>query len=413
MKLPLFHIKDFTGLLNTYSRRLVIGNLINSVGNGLTMSLFMVYLTTVRDFSMTFSGFALAWMAVVGLILNPIVGSAIDNFGARLVVIIGLVIRSIGTFGLAIVDTRTSVVFVATLMAIGDAGIWPGQITALTRITDEAHRPKIFAFNFMMLNLGYGMGGILSALIVQAKNLPSFQTLYRVDGATFLIYLILMLSLPSFVGKRENHHEAPTGSYAQVFKIKELLQLTSANLLLVSFGYSAAIAGLPIFIVEVLDISPKWLGIIWAANTLTIVLFQPAIARWLETTDKLKALRWVGVIWAISWVFAGVSGWTSIVWIIPLQLISSVIFAFGEMIWAPKAPSIVNRIAPEELRGRYNSVMAMNWNIAAIIGAALVGIMIGRGLYLEWLILMFIGSVLPITMFRSIPGLEVKERANS
>jgi hypothetical protein len=57
--------------------------------------------------------------------------------------------------------------------------------------------------------------------------------------------------------------------------------------------------------------------------------------------------------------------------------------------------------------------MAMNWNIAAIIGAALVGIMIGRGLYLEWLILMFIGSVLPITMFRSIPGLEVKEGVNS
>ena len=96
-----------------------------------------------------------------------------------------------------------------------------------------------------------------------------------------------------------------------------------------------------------------------------------------------------------------------------LVSLSQVAFAFGEMIWAPKAPSIVNRIAPEELRGRYNSVMAMNWNIAAIIGAALVGLMIGRGLYLEWLILMFIGSVLPITMFRSIPGLEVKERTNS
>lgn len=402
MKLPLFHIKDFTGLLNTYSRRLVIGNLINSVGNGLTMSLFMVYLTTVRDFSMTFSGFALAWMAVVGLILNPIVGSAIDNFGARLVVIIGLIIRSIGTFGLAIVDTRTSVIFVATLMAIGDAGIWPGQITALTRITDEAHRPKIFAFNFMMLNLGYGLGGILSALIVQAKNLPSFQTLYRVDGTTFLIYLILMLSLPNFVGKRENHHEAPTGSYAQVFKIKELLQLTSANLLLVSFGYSAAIAGLPIFIVEVLNISPKWLGIIWAANTVTIVLFQPAIARWLETTDKLKALRWVGVIWAISWVFAGVSGWTPIVWIIPLQLISSVIFAFGEMIWSPTTPSLVNQLSPDEIRGRANSLIALQWSVAGIIGPIFVGLMLNAGHPAIWVLVTTLGCLLPIPILRSI-----------
>ena len=112
------------------------------------MSLFMVYLTTIRDFSTTFSGIALAWMAVVGLILNPIIGSAIDIFGARAVVITGLIVRAIGTFGLALVDTKTSVFVVTTLMAIGDAGIWPGQITALTRITDEAHRPKIFAFNF-------------------------------------------------------------------------------------------------------------------------------------------------------------------------------------------------------------------------------------------------------------------------
>lgn len=366
------------------------------------MSLFMVYLTTIRDFSTTFSGIALAWMAVVGLILNPIIGSAIDIFGARAVVITGLIVRAIGTFGLALVDTKTSVFVVTTLMAIGDAGIWPGQITALTRITDEAHRPKIFAFNFMMLNVGYGIGGILSALIVEAKNLGSFQTLYLVDGSTFLIYLILVISLPSYVGKRDNHHEPPTGSYAQVFRIKQLLQLTSANLLLVSFGYSAAIAGLPLFIVEVLGVSPKWLGIIWAANTATIVLFQPAIARWLERTDKLKALRWVGVIWAISWVFAGVSGWTSVGWIVPLQLISSIIFAFGEMIWSPTTPSLVNHLSPDEIRGRANSLISLQWSIAGIVGPLLVGFMLNAGHPALWVFVTTIGCLAPIPILKSI-----------
>ena len=133
-----------------------------------------------------------------------------------------------------------------------------------------------------------------------------------------------------------------------------------------SFGYSAAIAGLPLFIVEVLGVSPKWLGIIWAANTATIVLFQPAIARWLERTDKLKALLWVGVIWAISWVFAGVSGWTPVGWIVPLQLISSIIFAFGEMIWSPTTPSLVNQLSPDEIRGRANSLISLQWSIAGI-----------------------------------------------
>lgn len=402
MGLPKFQIKDFTGLLNTYSRRLVIGNLINSIGNGLTMSLFMVYLTTIRDFSATFSGVALAWMAVVGLILNPVVGSAIDFFGARIVVISGLILRSIGTFGLALADTKSSVMIVATLMAIGDTCIWPGQITALTRITDEAHRPKIFAFNFMMLNLGYGIGGVLSALIIKAKDLGSFQTLYRVDGSTFLIYLILMLSLPSFVGKRENHHEKPTGSYAQIFKIKALLQLTSANLLLVAFGYSAAIAGLPLFIVEVLNVSPKWLGIIWAANTLVIVLFQPSVARWLERTDKLKAMLWVGIIWAISWVVAGVSGWTPAVWIVPLQIISAMVFALGEMIWSPTTPSLTNELAPDEVRGRANSLIALQWSVAGIIGPLFVGLMLSAGHPAIWVLVTTLGCLVPIPILASI-----------
>jgi len=64
----------------------------------------------------------------------------------------------------------------------------------------------------------------------------------------------------------------------------------------------------------------------------------------------------------------------------------------------------VNWLAPEELRGRYNGVMGIQWNVAAIIGAAIVGIMIGPDLYKEWLILMMIGSVIPIFIFRSIPG---------
>ena len=402
MKIPFLDISHLTGVLNSHSKRLIYGNLINSVGAGLTISLYMVYLTTIRDYSISFAGFALAWAAIVGLIVNPVIGIAIDNLGARIVIIVGLFVRASAAISLAFVHNKFEVLAVATLTAIGDSSIWPAQSTALTRVTAEEDRTKVFSLNFMMLNLGFGIGSTLTALIVQAGNLKSFQILYVFDGITFFLYLLLVLTLPKHVGKRENHEEKPTGTYSQIFKNKPLMKLSVANLIMVSSGYSAAIAGLPLFIVEVLKVSPKWLGVIWGANTLLIVLAQPRVSKWLEKTHKLKALVRVGFFWALSWLVAGLSGWAPIAWIVPMQIAGSVIFGFGETIWSPAGPALVNEMAPDEVRGRANSLMSLQWSVAGIIGPLFVGLMLNAGHPAIWITVVTLGCLAPIPLLMSI-----------
>jgi len=283
----------------------------------------------------------------------------------------------------------------------------------ITRSTQEEDRQGAFAVNFMMLNLGIAFGGLIAASIIQEGNLRSFQTLYLVDSLSYFGYLIMILSIKDKFVAREAESKKTGAGYREVLRDRTFMRIILGGLGYITFGYASLQAGLAIFTTQYLDLSPKWLGLVFAANTISIFFLQGFMLRWLESVVDLVALRRVGYLWGFSWIIIGSASLASGTIAGVLVSLSQVAFAFGEMIWAPKAPSIVNRIAPEELRGRYNSVMAMNWNIAAIIGAALVGIMIGRGLYLEWLILMFIGSVLPITMFRSIPGLEVKELANS
>jgi len=398
----LLGLDHFLDHLNSHARRLVLGNMINAIGMGLTMTLFMVYLHTVRGFSAGFAGSVLSYMALIGLAINPLVGTLIDKFGGRIILISGLTIKAIATASFAFVSTKEQVLIVATFMALGDAANWPAQSVCLTRLVDEQARQKVFAFSFMALNLGIGIGGIISSIVIIAGNLSSYQKLYILDALTFVIYLFFAISLPKWVGQRLDKEDKQQGSYKEVFKIKDLMRLFRASILMILFGYASVSAGLPLFITSVLDASPKWLGLIWAANCLSIVLLQAPVLKWVERNTPKRSLIYVGLIWAASWVLVGFSFISPWVLILPIQITSSVVFAIGETIWSPTIPTVVNNLIPDHIRGRSNALMALQWGIAGVIAAPLAGFMFDAGLAKLWVAMMCIGCLAPLPLMARI-----------
>ena len=194
-------LDHFLDHLNSHARRLIIGNMINAAGMGLTMTLFMVYLHTIRGFSAGFAGSVLSFMALVSLAINPLIGILIDKFGGRLVLIGGLILKATGTVAFAFVTTKEQVFAVAVLMAFGDAANWPAQTVCLTRLVDEEARQKVFAFSFMALNLGIAIGGIIASFVITAGSLISFQRLYLIDAVTYLVYLSFAILLNKNLSK--------------------------------------------------------------------------------------------------------------------------------------------------------------------------------------------------------------------
>ena len=67
--------------------------------------------------------------------------------------------------------------------------------------------------------------------------------------------------------------------------------------------------------------------------------------------------------------------------------------------WAPVAPALLNGLAPEHLRGRYNSLMSMSWTVGSIIGPATAGLLIGNGLPGLWVATVVGGTALAGVMF--------------
>ena len=376
--------------------------MINAIGMGLTMTLFLVYLNTIRGFSGGFSGLVMSYMAVFAMVINPLIGILIDKYGGRIVLIFALFIKAVGVFSLAFVQSKPEVIAVATILAIGDAANWPAQTVCLTRMVEEEARQKVFAFNFMALNLGIGIGGILSALIVTAGELSTYQRLYWMDSITYLIYAAFAISLPVWAGQRLNKEDKQSGSYREVFKNKELMKLSRASVLLVLFGYASVSAGLPLFITTVLGASPKWLGLIWAANCFGIILMQGPMLKWLEKHSPAKTLVYVGLIWAASWVLVAFCFVTPTIFMLPLQMTSSVVFGIGETIWSPTIPTVVNQLIPDHIRGRSNALMSLQWGTAGVLGAPLAGFLFDAGLAKLWVALMVVGCLLSVPLIRRV-----------
>ena len=393
--------KEFTVLLNPQSRKIIFGICLNAIGGGMTLSLLLVYLHDMRGFTNTFGGLLLAYGSLVSIIASTPMGALVDRIGPKKVMIGGLLLNSAAAFSLSQVQTHFQAVIVITGLNIAGQAIWPSQSVILTRVTPERDRPKIFGFNFMLLNLGLGLGGLLSSLIIQRGDLLSFQIMYWVDASTFLLYLLIVLTLR---GEHVNkyipkEHEPKTGSYKDLFEIKPLMFLGIAGIILFTFGYGTIQAGIPVFATQFLGLSPKWLGIIFGVNTLSIVIFQPLVMRVIDKYSKYAALIAVGLVWALSWVFVGIAPYLPLFASGIALSLSQFIFAVGEMIQAPTIPTLANELAPEHIRGRANAWMSLQWSVSGVLGPAITGLMLGSDLATAWIITMFIGCFLSIPLF--------------
>jgi len=63
----------------------------------------------------------------------------------------------------------------------------------------------------------------------------------------------------------------------------------------------------------------------------------------------------------------------------PLLVMAATVFAVGETALSPTVPAIVNDIAPEHLRGRYNAGSSLAYTTGFMLGPVLAGLTISQG----------------------------------
>ncbi|NES31793.1 MFS transporter [Micromonospora terminaliae] len=365
------------------ARRILIGTLLSAVGRGLTLPFLFIYLTDVRGLSDPRAGLVIGWFGAVTLALSPLGGTLIDRFGARRVVLPCLVIEAVGTGSLALVDSTASAFGVMTLIAVGSSAIWSGQNTILASLTGDGERQRVFGLNFALLNLGIGVGGLISGAVVDVARPVTFQAIYLLDALSYLMPGLILLTLPH-VGHRlaraATEATRPAGGYLTVLRDRPFRRLVIFGLVLTTCGYAQIEVGFAAYSVRVVEVSPRVVAWALAGNTVMIVLSQLLVIRRMEGRSRTGALAAVGAVFAAAWLVLGAAGviGTGNALLAALGVVAcSAIFGFGETMLSPVMPALTNALATDELRGRYNAMSSMIFGISGVIGPVTAGPLIG------------------------------------
>lgn len=385
------------------ARRLILGIAFSALGSGLTMPFLYVYLAQVRGIPTQTVGLLFAWMGVVSFLAEPLGGTLIDRFGPRPVMISGLLVETVTTYLIGHVASVGQALVVITAVCLGTAGLYPATTAMLTRLVPATERERVYAVQFMLMNAGFGVGGLVASVLVDTSSVASFQLLYLIDALSYLGYILVVLTLPRSAGSLESVTDAGAevlpGGWREVLSDRAMLRFMLVCIVVVTFGYAQMEAGFAAYVTETGGVPASRLGWSFAANTVVIVLGQLVALRFIPGRSRTRVLALAASIWSVSWLVVAMTGRVEGGAAVVFAILGLGLFGVGETLWAPVAPAVVNDLAPEHLRGRYNSAQAMVWTTASVLGPATAGLLLGNGLAGVWVTATVGGTALAAALF--------------
>ncbi len=386
-------LRDFWTDVPRSGKLLLIAVAVDSLGIGLTLPFAVVYLREVRHIPLPTVGLLLSLPPVVALVLLGPIGLAIDRFGARRVQIAALAFSLAGQLGLAAVRGPGTAALALGLSGIGQAAFFPANQALVASAIDSRLRQRYYGLSFTVLNAGIGVGGVVSGLYVDVHRAGTFEAIYLVDAASYLVPLLLLLVFLRGIGGPVavlTDREQPAGAtgpgsivtpptYAVVLRDRVFRRLLAVTFVSAFVGYAQIEAGWTAFARFVGDISTRDIGIAFAANTAVIVALQLPVVQRIEGRRRTRLLMLMCLIWAVTWAMVGVAGLFGGVVAVVLLVTSGGVFGVGETLQSPIVPALVNDLASDHLRGRYNAANSVAFQVAAVLGPGISGLLIGHG----------------------------------
>lgn len=404
--------------------------IVDFIGTGLVLPFAVIYLHEVRGFPLDRVGVLAAIPAIVGLLVLGPTGHVIDRVGARRVILASFIGSIVGNIWLAFSTTEASAAGALVVMGFAGGVIWPAVQSFVSAIMPSHIRQRYFGMSFSLLNLGIGIGGMLGGTFVDVARPETFMAIYLIDAATFLAPLAIYLgplrhtdprpgpaadqgseASPDATGEGSATEVAggadPT--YWRLVRDPRVAPLFALTMVSAFVGYAQLNAGAVAFAREVGLVSTQAIGYAFTVNTVLIVLFQLPVLQRIEGRRRTRVLLLMCVIWAVSWVALGLTGAS------PGGVAAAVLFAacagifgLGETLLQPTIPAITNDLATDANRGRYNALMAMGFQVSAIVAPIQAAWLIDRGLGAGYIGLLVAGCAvmagLALLVERRIPA---------
>jgi len=355
-------------------RRLWAAQAISDVGDGLTMLTLLLLVNELTGSTLALAAVSIA-LAIPPLTIGLVAGTYADRFDRRRMMIAADLLRAAVVLGFVLIgspDLVPLLVVLAFVQASIGSFFTPARGALMPHVVPAegllAANSITQATRVVAGVIGTGLAGFIVG--VAGLTWPAFV----IDATTFLASALIVMGVSPNVGRVDAAVRAAasgTGSAVveglRVVAGARILWTTLLALAISMLGLGAVnVLFLPL-VVEVLEVSPVWLGAIELAQSVSMILAAGIVAalasRLSPTTIVTGGILAAGVL-------IGLTGAVTAVWQVALLL-----FAIGWFITPLQASvvTIMQTNVPDAARGRVMATLQASMAGASVTSMALAG----------------------------------------
>ena len=386
-------------------QRFFLATVVNMTGSGMIFAFMFIYLNEVRGFSGTTSGLIAGATPLVGVLMNPYAGHLSDRFGPRRVLSIGCVISIATSTTFAFTNTVALALLASAAMGVAN-GLWfPSQSALLSVIVAPELRPTVMAFQRTALNLGAGFGGAIGGVIADKTRLSSFQWMFGINAATYVVFLACLPGLPTGrVTSADVAQSEQAVGFADVFRDRFYMRLLLSDIgIAVGFGFAW---GLTPAYASRIGINESTVGLVFLVGAISCVIFQIPMLRWVRGRERMHCLAFMNAAFFAAFVITAFTVNTSIGVAIAIIAAAQAVGGFGETVLAAVRQPLTAELAPVALVGRYFGLAAMVFQGSMGAASAVGGALMDYSLRSVWIVaaaFSLFGVLTSLSLSRRIP----------
>ncbi len=371
-------------------RRFVTAIVADTVGSGLFMPITLLYFLAMTDLSLVQIGSALSLSALVTMPGAFVIGSLVDRYGPRRMMLIGNLVQAVGMLAYLWADSLLAVALWTTLLNVGRQSFWGSFGNVVTAISAPGERELWFGFLQAVRNLGYSVGGVLAGIALQIGTDIAYQSVVVVNAVTFVLAFFLLLDVPDHRVARVD--DAPVEGWGVVVRDRAYLRLVFGQLGFVA-GMMVLNFALPVYVAETIDL-PGWVvGAIFTLNTVLVGFGQGLVVRRMTGQVRARMMGLAQVIFVVSYAMFVVAGWLPVWLAIVVMLVGATVYTFGELTGGPVLSATAAEAAPDHLRGRYLGLFQLSWGLGGAVAPVTFTWMLEHGPTTLWWVLALIAVV--------------------
>jgi len=382
-------VTELLGLPRTRGRLpLVAAQGVDALGTGLFLPFALVYFHAAKGLPLTAVGAALSVAALLALPSGPFAGPLVDRFGPRRIVVAANLLRVATFTGYVFAGSLWQLVVLAALTFWGEGLFWPASGALVAQVADDGQRARWYAMERTLRNVGIGLGGLAGSALVVAGGTAGYTAIVALNAGSFLLAAALVAA---WRGGRAGPPRAARGPAASRGYRAVLADRAFRRVLVTVFVFALCDLALTVllsaYVLDTLRL-PAWQpGVLFALNTVLVVLAQTVVARRVEHCGKPRTLQVAAVVWAVAFLLFAVVPLAAPLPVFAVLTVATAVFTAAELLQAPTSSALTVALAPAHLRGRYLGLEELLWGVARVLAPVTFTALLGAGPQLPWLVL--------------------------